>query len=67
MTVRVRLSGQPDQLARVVALLRATYDTSGGDRSYPNRGAVGVRVYLDVHATTPPTTKTTTDDAARKS
>lgn len=70
MTVQVRLSGQPDQIARVVALLRSTYETSGGDRAYPNRGAVGLRVYLEVRATTPPTTnttRTTGDDAGRKS
>ena len=72
MTVKVRLSGEPDQIAKVVALLRATCDTAGGDRSYPNRGSFGVRVYLEVRVTTPPTTPTTTttttgDDTGRQS
>ena len=70
MTVKVRLSGEPDQIARVVALLRSTYDTAGGERVYPNRGAFGVRVYLEVRAATPPPTtqtKTGTGDTGRQS
>jgi len=48
MTVKVRLSGEPDQIAAVVALLRDSYETAGGDHAYPNRGAFGVRVYLEI-------------------
>ncbi len=47
MTVRVRLSGQPDEIAAIIDALAARFEIAGGERAYPNRGAVGVRVYLE--------------------
>ncbi|MFG1909022.1 hypothetical protein [Kribbella sp. NPDC048928] len=74
MTVKVRLSGEPAQIAAVVELLRERYETAGGDRAYPNRGAFGVRVYLEVRPTTLPATapasaptQTSTGDSGRQS
>jgi hypothetical protein len=62
MTVKVRLSGESAQIAAVVAVLRETYETAGGDRAYPNRGSFGVRVYLEIRPNS-----TTTGDTGRKS
>ncbi|MGW7684869.1 hypothetical protein ACWGID_29285 [Kribbella sp. NPDC054772] len=66
MTVKVRLSGEPDQIAAVVAVLRETFETAGGDRAYPNRGSFGVRVYLELRPT-PTANPTTTGNTRRKS
>ncbi|TCN39834.1 hypothetical protein EV644_10380 [Kribbella orskensis] len=54
MAIKVRLSGEPDDIARLVDHLRAEFDVAGADRSYPNRGSFGVRVYLELrnHTTT---------------
>ena len=52
MTVKVRLSGEPEHIAAVLAVIRETFETAGGDRAYPNRGAFGVRVYLEIRPTT---------------
>ncbi|MEV6895664.1 hypothetical protein [Kribbella sp. NPDC051137] len=62
MTVKVRLSGEPEHIAAAVAVLRETFETAGGDRAYPNRGAFGVRVYLEIRPT-----QTTTGTTGRKS
>ncbi|WP_427888630.1 hypothetical protein ACQHIV_35215 [Kribbella sp. GL6] len=51
MTVKVRLSGEPEHITAVIAVLRETFETAGGDRAYPNRGAFGVRVYLEIRPT----------------
>ncbi|TDW65622.1 hypothetical protein [Kribbella pratensis] len=69
MTVKVRLSGDPEQIAAVVAVLREAYETAGGDRAYPNRGAFGVRVYLELRPTNPttPPTRTSAGDTGRQS
>lgn len=48
MTIKVRLSGEPDEIARLVEHLRAEFDVAGADRAYPNRGSFGVRVYLEL-------------------
>jgi hypothetical protein len=48
MTIKVRLSGEPDEIARLVEQLRQQFDVAGADRAYPNRGAFGVRVYLEL-------------------
>lgn len=64
MTVKVRLSGEPELIAGVVAQLRENYEVAGGDRSYPNRGSLGVRVYIEIR---PTTTQTTTGNTRRKS
>lgn len=47
MTIKVRLSGEPDEIARLVEHLRHQFQVAGADRAYPNRGAFGVRVYLE--------------------
>jgi len=48
MTIKVRLSGEPDDITRLVGHLRAEFDVAGADRAYPNRGSFGVRVYLEL-------------------
>jgi hypothetical protein len=48
MTIKVRLSGEPDDIARLVAHLRAEFEVAGAERAYPNRGSFGVRVYLEL-------------------
>jgi hypothetical protein len=48
MTIKVRLSGEPEEIARLVEHLRAEFDVAGADRAYPNRGSFGVRVYLEL-------------------
>jgi hypothetical protein len=48
MTIKVRLSGEPEHIAAMIAHLQAVFEVAGGDRAYPNRGSFGVRVYLEV-------------------
>jgi hypothetical protein len=48
MTIKVRLSGEPDEIARLVEHLRAEFEVAGADRAYPSRGSFGVRVYLEL-------------------
>ena len=48
MTIKVRLSGEPDEIARLVEHLRHQFEVAGADRAYPNRGSFGVRVYLEL-------------------
>lgn len=50
MTIKVRLSGEPDEIARLVEHLRREFQVAGADRAYPNRGSFGVRVYLELRA-----------------
>lgn len=52
MTIKVRLSGEPDEIAGVVEHLRHEFEVAGGDRAYPNRGSFGVRVYLELREPT---------------
>jgi hypothetical protein len=63
MTIKVRLMGEPEQIVAVVALLREEFEVAGGGRAYPNRGAFGVRVYLEIR----PDRHTTTGTTGRKS
>jgi hypothetical protein len=51
MTIKVRLSGEPDEIARPVEHLRHQFQVAGADRAYPNRGSFGVRVYLELRET----------------
>jgi hypothetical protein len=51
MTIMVRLSGEPDEIARLVEHLRDQFEVAGADRAYPNRGSFGVRVYLELRET----------------
>lgn len=48
MTIKVRLSGGPEEIHSMIQHLRDEFDVAGGDRSYPNRGSFGVRMYLEV-------------------
>ncbi|MDX3003251.1 hypothetical protein PWY87_16290 [Kribbella solani] len=48
MTIKVRLSGERHDIAAMVAHLSTEFEVAGGDRTYPNRGSFGVRVYLEV-------------------
>lgn len=52
MTIKVRLLGEPDEINAMVAHLREEFEVAGGERSYPNRGDFGVRVYLAVRPRT---------------
>ena len=48
MTIKVRLSGEPDDITSLMDHLRDHFEVAGGDRAYPNRGSFGVRVYLEL-------------------
>jgi hypothetical protein len=48
MTIQVRLSGEPAEIAHLLEHLRDHFDIAGSDRAYPNRGSFGVRVYLEL-------------------
>ncbi|WP_327640033.1 YvzF family protein [Kribbella sp. NBC_00482] len=48
MTIKIRLSGEPDEITRLVDHLRDHFEVAGTDRAYPNRGSFGVRVYLEL-------------------
>jgi hypothetical protein len=48
MTIKVRLSGEPDDIGHLAEHLRAEFEVAGADRAYPNRGSFGVRVYLEL-------------------
>jgi hypothetical protein len=52
MTIKVRLLGEPDEINAMVAHLREEFEVAGGERSYPNRGSFGVRVYIEVRPRT---------------
>lgn len=67
MTIKVRLSGEPDEIARLVEHLRDQFQVAGADRAYPNRGSFGVRVYLELRASDPhqPTQPATEQTAQR--
>jgi hypothetical protein len=48
MTIKVRLSGEPDDIGHLAEHLQAEFEVAGADRAYPNRGSFGVRVYLEL-------------------
>ena len=52
MTIKVRLSGEPDEIDAMVAHLSEAFEVAGADRAYPNRGSFGVRVYLEIRPRT---------------
>ena len=58
MTIKVRLSGEPDEITRLVDHLRDHFEVAGTDRAYPNRGSFGVRVYLELRERTDHTDRT---------
>lgn len=48
MTIKVRLSGEADEIDRLLAHLREHFEVAGGDRTYANRGSFGVRAYAEL-------------------
>ncbi|WP_405070399.1 hypothetical protein OG558_12660 [Kribbella sp. NBC_01510] len=46
MTVRLRVSGDPEEIEIMLKVLAVVFDCTGSHRLYPNHGASGVRVYL---------------------
>jgi hypothetical protein len=46
MTVRMRISGDPEEIEIMIKVLGVLFDFTGSKRVYPNQGAPGVRVYL---------------------
>ena len=46
MTVRMRLSGDPEEIEVMVKVLAVVFQLDGTGRLYTNRGAAGVRCYL---------------------
>ena len=48
MTIKVRLSGEPDEITCLAEHLRDHFEVAGSDLAYPNRGSFGVRVYLEL-------------------
>ncbi|GAA1669024.1 hypothetical protein GCM10009745_09350 [Kribbella yunnanensis] len=46
MTVRLRVSGDPEEIEVMLKVLGVIFDFTGSGRLYPNRGSRGVRVYL---------------------
>jgi hypothetical protein len=46
MTVRLRVSGDPEEIEIMLKVLGVVFDLSGTGRMYPNKGSAGVRVYL---------------------
>lgn len=48
MTIKVRLSGEPDQIDAMIDHLSDAFEVAGGDRAYPTRGSFGVRLDLEI-------------------
>ncbi|WP_406046886.1 hypothetical protein [Kribbella sp. NBC_00889] len=46
MTVRLRVSGDPDEIEVMLKVLGVVFDVTGSGRIFPNHGSAGVRVYL---------------------
>lgn len=61
MTVKMRLSGDPDDIAEVLAALEGVMELAMDGRTYPNRGGFGVRAYAEVR---PPSAATRSGGAA---
>lgn len=47
MTVKLRVLGDPDEVAQVLAALNDALELAWDGRTYPNRGGFGVRAYLE--------------------
>jgi hypothetical protein len=48
MSVELRLSGEPDEIAAALEVLRDVYEVAARDRTYPNQGGFGVRMYAEI-------------------
>jgi hypothetical protein len=46
MTVRLRVSGDPEEIEVMLKVLGVVFDFTGSGRIFPNHGSAGVRVYL---------------------
>ena len=46
MTVRLRVSGDPEEIEIMLKVLAVVFDFTDSQRIFPNHGAPGVRVYL---------------------
>jgi len=55
VTVKLRLTGEPDELARILDASRRVLDVATDGRTYPKRGGFGVRRYAEARL---PTTTT---------
>lgn len=47
MTVKLRLTGEPDELARILDAISSVLDLVTDGRTYPQRGGFGVRRYAE--------------------
>lgn len=47
MAVKLRVLGDPDEVAQVLAVLDGTLELAWDGRTYANRGGFGVRAYLE--------------------
>lgn len=48
MTVKIRATGEPEDVARTLALLDQVLEVAYDGRTYPCRGSFGVRAYCEV-------------------
>ncbi|MEV6265861.1 hypothetical protein AB0L64_01760 [Kribbella sp. NPDC051936] len=46
MTVKLRVSGDPEEIEVMLKVLGVVFDFTGSGRIFPNYGSAGVRVYL---------------------
>ena len=52
MTVKLRLTGEPDELAGILAAISSVLDVATDGRTYPQRGGFGVRCYAEARLPT---------------
>jgi hypothetical protein len=52
MTVKLRLTGEPDELARILDAISSVLDVATDGRTYPQHGGFGVRCYAEVRLPT---------------
>ena len=52
MTVKLRLTGEPDELAGILAAISSVLDVATDGRGYPQRGGFGVRRYVEARLPT---------------
>jgi hypothetical protein len=48
MTVKLRMTGEPEDIARVLHALGQVLEVAYDGRTYPQRGGFGVRAYAEV-------------------
>ncbi len=52
MTVKLRLTGDSDELARILDAISSVLDVATDGRTYPQRGGFGVRCYAEARLPT---------------